>query len=114
MLNGHPKQDQVWRRVSAYVEQVGGWVGGWGGGRTCTYRRVSWQAMCVCTSLRCICMLAAAAASSLDCRSTLETLPLLPRRQTDIHTATATVREALLFSARLRLPSGVPNADVAE
>ncbi|PSC75525.1 pleiotropic drug resistance 5-like isoform A [Micractinium conductrix] len=52
-LNGHLKEEGVWRRVSAYVEQ------------------------------------------------------------TDIHTETATVREALLFSARLRLPASVPDADVA-
>lgn len=52
-LNGHPKQDDVWRRVSAYVEQ------------------------------------------------------------TDIHTETATVREALLFSARLRLPATVSDADIS-
>ncbi|EFN59030.1 hypothetical protein CHLNCDRAFT_19220 [Chlorella variabilis] len=52
-LNGHPKQEGVWRRVSAYVEQQ------------------------------------------------------------DIHTETATVREALLFSARLRLPSNVGNVEIA-
>ncbi|KAL4448626.1 hypothetical protein ABPG75_005845 [Micractinium tetrahymenae] len=52
-LNGHPKQDGVWRRVSAYVEQAG------------------------------------------------------------IHTETATVREALLFSARLRLPASVGSEEIA-
>ncbi len=34
--------------------------------------------------------------------------------QTDIHTETATVREALLFSARLRLPAHVSDAHISE
>lgn len=37
-----------------------------------------------------------------------------PIPQTDIHTETATVREALLFSARLRLPAKVSDADISE
>ena len=37
-----------------------------------------------------------------------------PTPQTDIHTETATVREALLFSARLRLPAKVSDADISE
>lgn len=98
-LNGHPKRDDVWRRVSAYVEQTdvstaGAW---WHDRRAALLRRT-----------------AAAAAGRLRAAQPHTTCPEHPPTcLLQIHTETATVREALLFSARLRLPAHVPTADLA-
>ena len=85
-MNGHPKQQDSWSRVCGYVEQQVGRSQGWHSeqpGQPVTLRH------------------------SLPLKNLPPAHPPCPPCLQDIHSPGTTVREALVFSARLRLDESI-------
>lgn len=89
LVNGHPKQQATWSRVCGYVEQQVRWGRAESAGGPPRMQAATLPRSAASATPR----------PNLPC-------PAPPRPQ-DIHSAGTTVREALLFSARLRLEESI-------
>ena len=112
-LNGHPKVQDTFARVSGYVEQTGDAL-------CCLLlvqgRKHTWGCMLHCSCTAAPCSHSQRSLQRLHASSMIGELQLLDLRQTaaDIHEAYTTVHEALRFCAHLRINEPPDNAAVEQ